>query len=223
MAKPAVKSFSATLERMRSRLNWVIVRIPFDVKKTWGSAAMVKVRGDINGFEFRTSLFPQRDGSHILLVNKKMQRGGRCSEGSLARFHLGLDTEERVVVLPAEFKRYLAESRDLERWFEKLNYSTRYTISRWIAEVISSDARRRRAEQIAERLYETMEAERELPPLIQHALNRDPRARKGWDLMSPSRQRGLLLAIFYYRTPDSRARRLEKVVEEAIARAENDR
>jgi hypothetical protein len=29
-----------------------------------------------------------------------------------------------------------------------------------------------------------------------------------------------LIAIFYYRSPDSRARRVEKVVEEAIALAE---
>jgi hypothetical protein len=29
-----------------------------------------------------------------------------------------------------------------------------------------------------------------------------------------------LIAIFYYRSPDARARRVDKVVEEAIARAE---
>ena len=38
--------------------------------------------------------------------------------------------------------------------------------------------------------------------------------------MSASRRRGQLLAIFYYRTPEARARRLAKVVEEAAALAE---
>ena len=33
-------------------------------------------------------------------------------------------------------------------------------------------------------------------------------------------RRGQLLAIFYYRTPESRARRLSKIVEEAAALAE---
>ncbi|MCU1275762.1 MAG: hypothetical protein JWO48_3193, partial [Bryobacterales bacterium] len=31
--KPIAKSFQALLERGTSRLNWVIVRIPFDVQK----------------------------------------------------------------------------------------------------------------------------------------------------------------------------------------------
>jgi hypothetical protein len=38
--------------------------------------------------------------------------------------------------------------------------------------------------------------------------------------MSPSHRRGLLIAIFYYRSPEARSRRIQKVVEEAIARAE---
>jgi uncharacterized protein YdeI (YjbR/CyaY-like superfamily) len=65
-----------------------------------------------------------------------------------------------------------------------------------------------------------MEAERELPPVLKLAFTRDPRALEGWNLMSPSHRRGQLIAIFYYRSPDARARRIEKVVAEAIALAE---
>ena len=83
----------------------------------------------------------------------------------------------------------------------------------------SADARVRRSEQVAEQLMSTMEAERELPPMVQLAFARTPSAREGWELMSASRRRGQLLAIFYYRTPEARARRLAKVVEEAAARA----
>jgi uncharacterized protein YdeI (YjbR/CyaY-like superfamily) len=65
-----------------------------------------------------------------------------------------------------------------------------------------------------------MEAERELPPMLQLAFARTPRAREGWELMSASRRRGQLLAIFYYRTPEARARRLAKVLEDAASLAE---
>ena len=41
--------------------------------------------------------------------------------------------------------------------------------------------------------------------------------------MSVSRRRGNLLAIFYYRTPEARDRRLEKVLEEAERVAEKNR
>jgi hypothetical protein len=88
MPKTAKKSFKGTLERMRSNLGWIIAWIPFNVHKIWGSRGRLKVRGEINGFAFRTSLFPTRKGEHFLLVNKKMQEGGGATEGSTAEFWL---------------------------------------------------------------------------------------------------------------------------------------
>jgi uncharacterized protein YdeI (YjbR/CyaY-like superfamily) len=220
VTKPRAKSFRATLERTASRLNWVIIRIPLDVAKIWGKRGQLRVRGEINGFAFRTSLFPTGKGGHVMIVNKRMQAGGKAVPGSTAQFLLEPDTEVRIVTMPAELKRALAEDRALLRWFDRLNHSTRNEIAKWITEVRSSEARARRAEQIAERLLATMDAERELPPILQVAFARDPRARQGWELMSPSRRRGHLLGIFYYRNPDSRARRVAKVVQEAVALAE---
>jgi len=220
MPKIVKKSFRATLERLRSNLGWVIVWIPFNVKKTWGTRGRLRVRGEINGFAFRTSLFPTQKGEHFLLVNKKMQAGAHASLGASAEFILEPDTEERVVAVPAELKRILAEDKTFRRWFDGLNYSIRKWIADWITQPKSAASRLRRAEQVAEQLLSTMEAERELPPALKLALARDPRAFNGWNLMSPTHRRGLLIAIFYYRSPDARARRIEKVVEEAIARAE---
>jgi uncharacterized protein YdeI (YjbR/CyaY-like superfamily) len=64
------------------------------------------------------------------------------------------------------------------------------------------------------------EAERELPPVLQVAFARHPRAREGWDAMSPSRRRGHLFGIFYYRTPDAQGRRIDKMLEDATVLAE---
>jgi uncharacterized protein YdeI (YjbR/CyaY-like superfamily) len=220
MAKPVQKSFRATLERMESALKWVIVHIPFDVAKAWGARGMVKVKGEINGFAFRTSLFPIRKGGHFLLVNKRMQAGAGAVCGSVANFRLEPDTARRIITIPPELNRLLNQSRALRSWFTRLNDSTRKDISSWITAVKSVEARERRAEQIAERLLATMEAERDLPPILQVAFARDPRARRGWELMSGARRRSQLLAIFYYRSPEGRARRVASVVEEAIALAE---
>lgn len=219
---PSPKRFEAKLERMRSRLNWVIVHLPFDAAGVWGLRGQIKVKGEINGFAFRTSLFPTREGRHILLVNKRMQRGARAFEGNVARFQLELDREERTVTIPEELGRLLNEDRSLRRWYDKLNHSTRSDIAKWITEPKGAAARVRRAEQIAERLLAVMDAERELPPvlLLAFARHADPRARQGWDLMSPSRRRGHLFGIFYYRTPDAQARRIEKMLDDACALAE---
>jgi uncharacterized protein YdeI (YjbR/CyaY-like superfamily) len=217
---PAAERFEARLERLRSRLNWIIIHLPFDASQVWGLRGQIKVKGDINGFAFRTSLFPTREGRHFLLVNKQMQKGARAIEGSIARFQIALDREERTVTIPNELKRVLSEDRSLRRWHDELNHSTRYDIAKWIAEPKSAEARSRRAEQIAERLLAVMEAERELPPILQVAFARHPRAREGWDGMSASRRRGHLFGIFYYRTPDAQARRIDKMLDDANALAE---
>ena len=218
--KPIPKKFRATLERIQSRLGWTIIRIPFDVGKVWGTRGQLRVKGEINGFAFRTSLFPARGGGHILLVNKSMQRGGDVHQGMSAQFRLEPDLEERVAIVPAELKRYFKEDACLRRWFDNLNYSTRNEIGKWIVQVKSPEARARRAEQMAERLLAVMEAEHELPPVLQLAFARDPRALAGWKRMSPSHRRGHLFAIFYYRTPEARSHRIEKTLQEASAFAE---
>jgi uncharacterized protein YdeI (YjbR/CyaY-like superfamily) len=221
MAEPEVKSFRARLEHNQSRLNWVIIRIPFDVSQVWGGRGMLKVRGEINGFAFRTSLFPNGKGGHTLLVNKRMQVGAKATLGGVADFRLQPDTAERTVPVAIELKVALAEDRRLARWFDRLNYSTRKYIADWITEVKSRDARERRAEQIAERLLATMEAEQELPPVLQVEFLRNPLAKTGWERMSETRRRAHLLGIFYYRTPDARARRIAKMLQEGELLAAN--
>ena len=117
MTKSTAKSFKATLQRDNTGLGWVIVNIPFDVRKAWGTARP-RVKGEINGFAFRSSLFPIRGGGHFLLVNKRMQAGAKAFAGSVAQFRLEPDTEERVVTVPKELKRILGEDRSLRRWFD---------------------------------------------------------------------------------------------------------
>jgi hypothetical protein len=113
MTRPIVESFHATLERLSSRLNWVLIRIPLGVPKIWGTRGRLRVKGEINGFGFRTSLFPTGEGDQIMLANKRMQSGGKAVPGTVAQFRLEPDTEARVVT-----KRALGEDRSLRRWFE---------------------------------------------------------------------------------------------------------
>src|SRR5260370_4710227 len=134
-AKPTPEDtgFEARLERLRSLLNWVVIRVPFDAAGVWGLRGQIKVKGEINGLAFRTSLFPPREGRHFLLVNKKMQKGARAAEGSIARFHIELDSEERTAATPDELKRILSEDRSLRRCYDRLNHSMRGYIANLLA------------------------------------------------------------------------------------------
>jgi len=216
MTKPASRAFKATLERIDSPLKWVMVRVPFDAGKVWGKRGQLKVKGEINGFAFRTSLFPDGNGGHRLLVNKQMQRGSKAAPGMAAQFRLEPDNAARVVTVPEELHRTLSEEPSLRKWFDGLNYSLRNELCKQIARAANPAVRLRRAERLAEFLLSAMEAERELPPAFQTALAQNSLAHEGWRLMSPARRRGHLLGIFYYQSPGSRERRMAKAMEDAV-------
>ena len=218
-----MKAFRARLERTRSRLNWVIARVPAVVSQSFATRAQLRVKGTINGFPFRTSAFPTGNGGHVILVKKAMLEGAKTGVDAEARFQVEPDTEERTVVVPDELSRALAEDRTLRRWFDRLNDSTRRYVVAGVAAAKNAEVRRRRAGQTAEWLLEAMEAERELPPMLRTAFARDPEAYAGWKRMSPSRRRGHLLGIFYYRTPGGRTRRMMRMLKEAYELAGKQR
>jgi hypothetical protein len=218
-AKSAVKTFDAVLERTPDRLRWVIARLPFDAAKTWGKRGQLRIKGEINGFAFSSTLFPTGDGTHFLIVNKKMQAGAKTAPGLTAKFSLQSDSTPRPAPPPAqELLREFGQSKRLLKFYESLNPSRRREIAKWVAECKTPDARKRRSRQIAERLMETMEAEREPPPIMQLAFRQNPRAAEQWERMSKSHQRAHLFGIFYYRTPEGRANRVAKMIKEMLGR-----
>ncbi len=210
------------LERGGRALGWTVARVPFDPAAVWPKMIRLRIRGEIAGpkgsVAFRSSLFPGVQGGFVILINKPMQQGSGAVLGDEAEFWLEPDLEERPAELPDELDALLDEAEGLRGWYEALTEYTRREIGKWVAGVKSDEARQRRAEQMAERLLSTMEAEVELPPLIARAFRTRPKARIGWERMTAAQRRGELFAVFYYRTPDSQAKRLTKLCEAAEKR-----
>ena len=210
------KRFSGILERLPGSLGWTIVRLPFDATKAWPKRNRMRVKGSINGFAFRTSLLGLKEGGQMLLVNKQMQRQAHVTLGGSAQIVLEPDLEERAAPLPSELAKFLKEDRALKKFYESLNPSARNDIARNVSEPKSAESRKRRAEQLAERMMLAMEGERELPPILQLAFRRFPLAKAGWEAMTPVQRRSHLLGIFYYQSPEAREKRAGKAVEEAL-------
>ena len=95
------KKFRGVLEPDNTPLKWVIVKLPFDPAKAWPTRNRLRVKGTINGFAFRTSLFGSAQGGHLLLVNKQMQKGAGASVGSMAEIVLEPDLERTRHPRPA--------------------------------------------------------------------------------------------------------------------------
>jgi len=217
------KAFTAVLEPDGTALKWVIARVPFDMAKVWPVRKGRRVRGEIEGFAFRTSLFPDARGTgQVLLVNKKMLAGAGARQGEKVRIWLEADLEEREIPLPTELERALNADRPLRRWFDNLSDSMRREIGKWADEPKSAESRKKRAEKLAERLMQAMEGEEEPPPVLRTAFQRHPEARRGWEALTAMQRRNHLLGIFYYETPEGRARRASKAIEESLRAAKRE-
>ena len=221
MAESSVKKFRAVLEPLSGGLGWVVARLPFDVEAAWKKRVRLRVKVEVGGQVFRTSLFADAHrGGHFVLVNKKMQKAAEAKVGAMVDFTIAPDLEERTPEIPPGLAKLLKTQKRLAKWYEGLSESTRWEIAKWIHGVKGAEARERRAEQIVERLMLTMEGEKELPPVMEVAFRRTPAARKGWEKMTAVQRRGNLMAVFYYQSPEAREKRVRKVVEDCLRVAE---
>jgi hypothetical protein len=206
------RTFRASLEQGSLALGWTIARVPFDPADAWPKMIRLRVRGEINSFAFRTSLFPDPRGGFYLLINRSMQKAAGAHLGDTADFLLEPDLDARAAELPDELAVLLDDEPGLRPWYDALTEYTRREIGKWISSVKTDASRMKRAEQMAERLLATMEAEVELPPLIAAAFRRNAKAGAAWDNLTPLQRRNQLMAVFYYQTPDARQRRIDKII-----------
>jgi uncharacterized protein YdeI (YjbR/CyaY-like superfamily) len=220
MAGMAAKRFRAVLEPLGEELRWVVARVPFDVKTAWKKMVRLRVKLEVGGEVFRTSLFADSGrGGHFVLVNKAMQKAAGAGPGAMVEFAIAPDLEERAPVIPVELAKVLKGEKRLAKWFDGLSEARRYEIGKWIHGVKSTEARRRRSEQAAEWLMLAMEGEKELPPVLEVAFRRVPDARKGWEAMTVAQRRAHLLGVFHYRGVEARQKRVAKLVEDAVRMA----
>ena len=220
MALSATKRFRAVLEPANNGLGWVIVWLPFDVEMVWKKMVRLRVKVEVGGEIFRTSLFGDAvRGGHFVLVNKKMQKAARAKVGAMVDFTIEPDLEEREAVMTLEFEKLLKREKRLAKWYGEQSESMQYEVGKWLNAVKSHEARQRRAEQMVERMLLTMEGEKVLPPVVQVAFHRMPAARKGWELLTVTQRRSSLLAIFYYQSPEAREKRVKKLVEDCLKAA----
>jgi uncharacterized protein YdeI (YjbR/CyaY-like superfamily) len=218
MKSESSRSFRVSLEATGTSLRWIIARVPIDLKKAWPAWKSRRVFGEINGFAFKTALLPSAKGKgYVLIVNRKMRVGAGVKAGDRVLIKLSPDLGELIIDLPPEFAKILKSDRSLKKWFDAMSPSMRKGFTNFIADAKSKDTRQKRAEAMAESLMLAMEGELEPPPILRVAFQRQPEARRGWDLMTPTQRRNHLLGIFYPQTVEGRERRAGKAIESCLA------
>ena len=129
-----------------------LVKIPFDVRKEFGTGGQVKVRVTFQGHPYRGSIAPMGGGSHILGIRKSIREAIGKTIGDTVAVVLLRDTLPRTVAVPPELKKTLARSAKAKAVFGKLSYTHRREYAEWVAGAKKQETRDRRAENAIRKL-----------------------------------------------------------------------
>jgi len=136
------QKFKVKLEKPPDMVQVAYFNVPFNVKEVFGTRARVPVRGTINGFAYRSSIFPMGEGGcHVMVVNKEMRAGAGVKYGDTAEIVMELDTAPRTVTVPPELKKVLAKNKRAQALFDKLSYTHRKEFARWVTEAKRPETR----------------------------------------------------------------------------------
>jgi len=158
MPRTDTKTFRAKLTGEGPGGAWVFLKIPFDVEKEFGTRARVAVKGTINGFVYRTSIFPDGKGAHSMMVNKAMQEGAKAAAGETVAVTMAPDTAPRTVKVPKDLKAALAKNPAAAAVFDKLSYTHRKEFVEWIEQAKKPETRSARVEKTVAMVLEKKRA-----------------------------------------------------------------
>ncbi len=94
----------------------------------------IKIKGQINGFDFTQTLVPVKNASYRLFVNFIMMKGGKTALGEIAGFVIEQDTtpEEKRYPVPDLLAKALQEN-DLGLIFESLTPARKKDILKYLS------------------------------------------------------------------------------------------
>jgi hypothetical protein len=148
---PTAKRFRVLLEKYETS-EATGIKLPFEVEKAFGSRARVPVRGTINGFAFRSSVFPMRGGHHYMIVNKQTREGAKAVGGETVSVVMERDDEPRIVTPPADLVKALKSNKEARAMWDKLSYTHRKEHVKAIEEAKRPETRTRRIEKAVTQL-----------------------------------------------------------------------
>ncbi|MGA7121385.1 MAG: YdeI/OmpD-associated family protein [Polyangiaceae bacterium] len=146
------KKFTAKLESIGPGGSWTRMEIPFDAAAAFGSRARVAVWGTLNGFPFRTSILPNGDGTHHMMLNKALLAGAKASAGERVTVVMEKDIGSREVATPSDLAAALGKSREAKKVWSAKTPTFRAEYVAWVEEAKSAGTRARRVSTTVEKV-----------------------------------------------------------------------
>ncbi len=144
--------FSATVVR---RGRFLYLDLPEAATRKLGSTGRVPVAGLVNGYPFDSSVFPNGEGGHYLMLNKEMRKGASLEAGDKASVTLKIDPQAGRLEAPPDLARALATDEKAQAAFEDLSHMHKKEYLDWIAEAKRPETRARRIDRAVSLLGDT--------------------------------------------------------------------
>jgi bacteriocin resistance YdeI/OmpD-like protein/uncharacterized protein DUF1905 len=127
------------------------VVVPDEVVEALGGGVRARVKGTLNGVEFRSNLM--RYGGVVWLgVHKATMEAADVSHGDPVTVEFELDDAPRVVEMPQALQAALDADPDAKAKFDGLAFTHRKEFAQWVAEAKKEETRDRRVAETIERV-----------------------------------------------------------------------
>lgn len=140
----AAKRFATTVRSQGPGGAWSYVDVPFSVEREWRSKASVKVKGTLNGQEFRSSVQPWGDGRHHLMLNKGLMAKAKCYVGDAVEVVLEPDLAPRVYAMPPDLAKAVKASQPASATWAAFPPSAHKLYVEWVEGAKRPETRRAR-------------------------------------------------------------------------------
>ncbi|HCL4437941.1 TPA: DUF1905 domain-containing protein [Clostridium botulinum] len=123
-------TFEAEIKKIEGK-DATYVEIPFDVEKEF-AAKRVKVLVKLENEEYRGSIVNMGLSCYIIGITKEIRNKIDRTYGDTIKVELQKDEEERIVIVPEEFKVKLSNNKIANDFYESLSYSQKHKYIQWI-------------------------------------------------------------------------------------------
>ncbi len=87
------QKFEAVIKRSDGKVSRLFIDVPFNAAQVFKGKGRIKVKGEINGFHYRSNLIPKGQGAYILMIDKEMQKNIASNSGDVIQITMASDSD----------------------------------------------------------------------------------------------------------------------------------
>ena len=133
--------FKTRLVRPEGVGTWTFAPVPLDIPGRALLKARMRVKGEIDGVPYRSSLMPAGGGELFVVVPKPLREKIGKKSGDVVTMTLQLDNARLTLSVPTDLARALGRNSKARAWFDKIAPSHRKAYVQWIEQAKKKETR----------------------------------------------------------------------------------